>query len=120
MIDATNYILTMMMSSVIDSDVIIVHKNLCAVAIEYDRDIMDTPMVTAKGLGIFADWILVVANLVKTPICQRKKLSFDLYKTVRLYNDIDKRFYQKVALIYAQIISNQDNQNLVSLSNHVL
>lgn len=106
--------LTMMMSSVIDSDAVIVNKNVCAVAIEYDRDIMDAPIVTAKGLGYFADWIKVSANLAQIPVFQRKKLSLDLFNTVRIYNDIDKRFYYRVAMIYYKLIRQYDNHKFDS------
>lgn len=115
MIDATNFILTMMMSSVIESDVIIVHKKICAVAVEYDKDVMDFPIVTARGMDLFADWIRVAANLAKIPVFQRKKLSIDLFNTLRIYKEIDKRFYYRVAKIYVKLIREGNNHKLNSL-----
>ncbi len=115
MIDATNFILTVIMSSVIQSDVIIVHKEICAVAVEYDKELMDYPMVTAKGIGIFANWIRIAANLAKITVFQRKKLSMDLFHTVRIYNEIDKRFQYRVALLYYKIIYKGNNHKLISL-----
>lgn len=104
-----------MMSSVIESDVIIVHKKICAVAVEYDKDVMDFPIVTARGMDLFADWIRVAANLAKIPVFQRKKLSIDLFNTLRIYNEIDKRFYYRVAKIYVKLIREGNNHKLNSL-----
>jgi flagellar biosynthesis protein FlhB len=97
------------MNLVRESDAIIVDAKKCAVALLYDKETMEAPIVNVRGLSIIAQWIQFVAGLFNKPVFDNMKLSHDLFNSVNLFEYIDEDFYDEVARVYADIIY-QDNE----------
>lgn len=92
-----------MMSSVAKADVVITNPTHVAVALEYDTEKMGAPRVTAKGLRLVAERIKRIARENNVPILERPPLARDLYKHVKINQEIPARFYGLVAEILAYL-----------------
>jgi len=73
-----------------------------AVAIKYDQNHNQAPIVVAKGQGILADQILVTAKQYAVPVYQNKTLA-GMLMAVQLDSQIPPELYQAVAEILAYI-----------------
>lgn len=69
-----------------------------AVALFYDGN--NSPVVTAKGVGLEAEEILAVARKHKVPLCDNSPL-VDLLVTLELGDSVPKALYVAVAHIIA-------------------
>jgi flagellar biosynthetic protein FlhB len=85
------------------ADVVITNPTELAVAIQYDADTMNAPMVTAKGADLMARRIRELAIAHGVPIVERKPLARALYKTVDVGQEIPGPFYKAVAEILAYV-----------------
>jgi flagellar biosynthesis protein len=73
-----------------------------AVAIKYDHNPRQAPMVVAKGQGIIADQILAAAKQHAVPVYQNKTLA-GMLMAVQLDSQIPPELYQAVAEVLAYI-----------------
>ncbi|MDR3589679.1 MAG: EscU/YscU/HrcU family type III secretion system export apparatus switch protein [Negativicutes bacterium] len=73
-----------------------------AVAIKYEPDRHQAPLVVAKGQGIIADQILAAAKQHAVPIYQNKTLA-GMLMAVQLDSQIPPELYQAVAGVLAYI-----------------
>lgn len=73
-----------------------------AVALRYDIDKDDVPVVVAKGRGIIADNIARLAEQNQVPIRQDKQLA-DYLMALEIYQEIPPELYGVVAEILAFI-----------------
>ena len=90
-----------MMQEVPKADAVIVNPTHFSVAILYDRDVMTTPEVIAKGADHLALRMRTVARENNVPILERPELARDLYANVEIGDDIPERFYKAIAEILA-------------------
>ena len=90
-----------MMQEVPKADALIVNPTHFAVAILYDRDVMEAPEVTAKGTDHMALRMRTVARENSVPILERPELARDLYANVEIGETIPERFYKAIAEILA-------------------
>ncbi|RLE12823.1 flagellar biosynthesis protein FlhB [Candidatus Aerophobetes bacterium] len=92
-----------MMQKVPQADVVITNPVHLAVALQYERERMNAPVVVAKGAGLIAEKIKEVARKHKVPIVENKWLAQMLYRSVEIGEEIPVKLYQAVAEILAYI-----------------
>jgi len=90
-----------MMQEVPKADALIVNPTHFSVAILYDRDVMEAPEITAKGVDHMALRMRTVARENNVPILERPELARDLYANVEIGETIPERFYKAIAEILA-------------------
>jgi flagellar biosynthetic protein FlhB len=90
-----------MMSSVPKADVVITNPTHLAVALEYDRNVMDAPVVSAKGSGFIARKIREIAEEHSVPVVENKPLARSLYETLEVGDEVPEDLYRAVAEVLA-------------------
>ncbi|GAB4361688.1 MAG: flagellar biosynthesis protein FlhB [Deltaproteobacteria bacterium] len=85
------------------ADVVITNPTHVAVAIRYERGEMAAPRVTAKGAGLLARRIRMLAEEHGVPVLERPPLARSLYRTVEEGHEIPPDFYRAVAEILAHV-----------------
>ncbi|MDI9371077.1 MAG: flagellar biosynthesis protein FlhB [Synergistaceae bacterium] len=92
-----------MMSSVPKADVVITNPTRLAVALEYDREIMEAPVIVAKGSGFVADKIRALAEEHGVPIVENRPLAWSLFESLEVGDEIPEHLYRAVAEVLAFI-----------------
>jgi flagellar biosynthetic protein FlhB len=92
-----------MMAQVPEADVVVTNPTHLAVALLYDTEQADAPMVVAKGQALIAEKIKEIAKEHDVPIMEDKPLAQALYKSVEIGETIPLLFYQAVAEILAYV-----------------
>ncbi len=90
-----------MMQEVPKADVVITNPVEIAVALKYDEDRMEAPMVVAKGAGELAKRIREIARKHGVPIVENRPLARMLYKMVEVGEEIPEALYRAVAEVLA-------------------
>lgn len=90
-----------MMQSVPEADVIITNPTHYAVALKYDKDVADAPLVTAKGQDYLAQKIKDAARENGVEIVENKPLARMLYHNVDIGGMVPPELYQAVAEVLA-------------------
>jgi len=89
-----------MMADVPDADVVITNPTQYAVALKYDTETSDAPVVIAKGINFLALKIKEIANESKIPIVEDPALARALYEQVEVEEKIPESFYKAIAEIF--------------------
>lgn len=92
-----------MMGAVPEADVVVTNPTTFAVAIKYDPETMDAPIVVAKGARLIAQKIKQIAIDNNVPIVEDKPLARDLYKNVEINQPVPLRLYKAVAKVMAYV-----------------
>jgi len=92
-----------MMTDVPGADVVITNPTHIAIAIQYDQENSDAPMVVAKGKGVIAEKIRELAREHDIPIVEDKPLARLLFKMVEIGQMIPANLYKAVAEILAYV-----------------
>jgi len=92
-----------MMSSVPKADVVITNPTHLAVALEYDREIMEAPVLVAKGSGFIARKIRELAEEHGVPVVENKPLARAIYESMELGEEIPEHLYKAMAEVLAFI-----------------
>jgi flagellar biosynthetic protein FlhB len=92
-----------MMQEVPTADVVITNPIHLAIAIKYDKEVSDAPLVVAKGKRLIAEKIKEIAREYDIPIVEDKPLARLLYKESQVGQAIDVQFYAAVAEILANV-----------------
>ncbi len=90
-----------MMQSLPQADVVITNPTHYAVAVKYDPQVADAPVVIAKGEGYLAVKIKEVAKENKIEIVENKPLARMLYANVDVGQMVPPELYQAVAEVLA-------------------
>lgn len=90
-----------MMAEVPKADVVITNPTHFAVVLKYEVDIMQAPMVVAKGQGLVAQKIKEIASAHEVMTVENPILARTLYYTVEIGALIPEEMYQAVAEILA-------------------
>lgn len=83
--------------SVPKAEVVVTNPTELAIAIEYDPETMDAPVVSAKGAGAVAQRIRRLALEHGVPIVERKELARFLYKNVDIGKPVPSEQYTAMA-----------------------
>jgi flagellar biosynthetic protein FlhB len=92
-----------MMQEVPEADVVVTNPVHLAVAIKYDRAVMNAPHVIAKGAELVAEKIKALAIEHNIPVVENKPLAQSLYKAVEVGEEVPMDFYQTVAEVLAYV-----------------
>ena len=90
-----------MMQAVPQADVVITNPTHFAVALKYDADVADAPIVTAKGADLVAKRIKEIAKENDVQIVENKPLARMLYHNVEVGAMVPPELYQAVAEVLA-------------------
>ncbi|NLP27020.1 MAG: flagellar biosynthesis protein FlhB [Clostridiales bacterium] len=94
-----------MMQAVPEADVIIRNPTHYAVALKYDSEDNNAPILVAKGADFVALKIIEIAKNNDIIITENKPLARALYAAVDIGGEIPKDFYQAVADVLAYVYS---------------
>ncbi len=86
---------------------VVTNPNEYAVAIEYDPETMDAPVVLAKGRNLLAQEIKKIARWHGIPLVENPPLAQALYRAVEVGQQIPAKLYAAVAEILAFIFRTQ-------------
>jgi len=89
-----------MMADVPDADVVITNPTHYAVALKYDTEKSDAPVVIAKGINFLALRIKEIARLSDIPIVEDPALARALYEKVEVQQQIPEVLYKAIAEIF--------------------
>lgn len=92
-----------MMQEVPDADVVITNPTHFANAIKYDNDADNVPKVVAKGRDLIANNIKKIAKENDIPIVENKPLAQEIYKVVKIGDEIPPDLYHAVAEVLAYV-----------------
>jgi len=92
-----------MMAAVPEADVVVTNPTHLSIAIQYDRNKHEAPVVVAKGQGDVALRIREVARENGVPLVEDKPLAQLLYKSVEIGQLIPTHLYRAVAEILAYV-----------------
>ena len=92
-----------MMNDVPKADVVVTNPTHIAIAIRYDREKGNAPIVVAKGAGFVAERIRELAKKHGVPVLENKPLARTLYKTVKVGMEIPANLYKAVAEVLAYV-----------------
>lgn len=100
-----------MMQDLPNADVVITNPTHLAVAIRYDKEAHEAPVVVAKGADYLAQKINDVARANAIEIVENKPLARMLYHNVEIGAEIPPELYQMVAEVLAYVYSLQGRVN---------
>ncbi|ADD02480.1 flagellar biosynthetic protein FlhB [Thermoanaerobacter mathranii subsp. mathranii str. A3] len=94
-----------MMQDLKKADVVITNPTHLAVALMYDSNVNDAPVVIAKGQDMIALRIKEEAKKLNIPIVENKPLAQALYRSTEIGDMIPPELYQAVAEVLAYVYS---------------
>ena len=94
---------TRMIQAVPEADVIITNPTHYSLALKYDPEEMDAPVLIAKGVDDLAMRIREVAKETDIPLYENRPLAHVLYDTVEVDEVIPPEHYQAVAEVISYI-----------------
>ncbi|MBD3390420.1 MAG: flagellar biosynthesis protein FlhB [Chitinivibrionales bacterium] len=92
-----------MMREVPRATVVVTNPTYIAIAIRYESETMDTPVVVAKGKRLVAERIREIAKEAGIPIVEDKPLARAMYDRVGIGDRIPVEFFTAVAEILAYV-----------------
>lgn len=92
-----------MPKAVRESDVVITNPTHFAVALKWDSETQEAPMVNAKGVDETAQRIKKIAAENEVPIVENRPLARELYGNFEVGDQIPQKYLETIAIIYAQI-----------------
>jgi flagellar biosynthetic protein FlhB len=102
-----------MLQDVPKADVVITNPTHFAIAVKYDPEISDAPVVLAKGQDYIALRIKEMAKENKVEIVENKPLARALYETVEIGGRIPPELYQAVAEVLAFVYGLKDKEDKI-------
>lgn len=94
-----------MLQKVPEADVVITNPTHVAVALQYDSEQMEAPLVLAKGLDDLAKKIVEIATSHNVPIVRNPQVAWELYRSCEVGDQIPPNLYRAVAEILAHVYS---------------
>ncbi len=92
-----------MMHEIPKADVVVTNPTHIAVALKYERDEMEAPMVVAKGERLLAERIKEIAAEHEIPIVENKPLARALFKMCDIGAYVPEKLYKAVAEVLAYV-----------------
>ena len=89
--------------SVPQADVVVTNPTHYAVALKYDRNSHNAPVVVAKGRGFMALRIREIARKARVPVLERKPLARALYASVEVGAEIPRELFRAVAEVLSYV-----------------
>jgi flagellar biosynthesis protein FlhB len=92
-----------MAANVPKADVVITNPTHYAIALEWDRERMAAPTVTAKGVDEMAQRIKRIAAESGVPLVENRPLARAIYSEVEIGDAIPEKYYQAIAAVLAHV-----------------
>jgi len=92
-----------MLSDVAEADVVITNPTHYAVALKYQKEQSNAPIVVGKGIDFLAIKIKEIARVNNIPIIENPSMARALYDQLEVEQEIPKEFYEAVAEIFTYI-----------------
>ncbi len=92
-----------MMEEIPKADVVVTNPTHIAVALKYNSDTMEAPMVVAKGERIIAARIREIAEAAGIPIVENRILARALFKMCDIGSYVPAKLYRAVAEVLAYV-----------------
>jgi len=92
-----------MMQEIPKANVVITNPTQIAVALKYEREKMNAPVVVARGARLIAERIKELARMHGIPLVENRWLAQALYKSVEVGEEVPIRFYQAIAEVLAYV-----------------
>lgn len=92
-----------MMQEVPKADVVITNPTHYAIALKYDENSMDAPVVIAKGVDFVAQKIKLIAKEHDIVMVENRPLARALYDQVEIGDQVPEEFFKAVAEILAYV-----------------
>lgn len=92
-----------MMQEVPKADVVITNPTHYAIALKYDENSMDAPVVIAKGVDFVAQKIKLIAKEHDIVMVENRPLARALYDQVEIGEQVPEEFFKAVAEILAYV-----------------
>ena len=92
-----------MMQEVPQADVVITNPTHFAIALKYDDEKMDAPIVIAKGADFIAQKIKLIAKEHDIVMVENRPLARALYDDVEIGDRIPDQFFKTVAEVLAYV-----------------
>jgi flagellar biosynthetic protein FlhB len=89
------------------ADVVITNPTHYAIALEWNREKMAAPTVTAKGVDEAAQRIKRIALEAGVPMVENRPLARALYAEVEIGDAIPEKFYQAIAAVLAHVYAQE-------------
>lgn len=89
--------------AVAESDVVITNPTHFAVALKYDLNVADAPVVNAKGEDNLAQTIKRLARENDVPIVENRPVARDLYTNIEVGDIIPRQYLETIAVIYTHL-----------------
>lgn len=99
-----------MMQSVPQADVVVTNPTELAIALKYDLETMNAPIVLAKGARLIAQKIKEIAMEHDIPIYENRPLAQSLYKICEVGKEIPFELYQAIAEVFAYVYQSKHNE----------
>ncbi|MDO5111910.1 MAG: flagellar biosynthesis protein FlhB [Clostridia bacterium] len=98
------------MEAIPQADVVITNPTHFAVALKYDAEVSDAPMVIAKGQDYLAQRIKQIAKENDVEIVENKEVARSLYAMCEVGDAIPLELYQAVAEILARVFKSRQGK----------
>ncbi len=99
-----------MMQAVPEANVVIRNPTHYAVALKYDHEKNNAPVIVAKGEDFMALKIIEIAEAHDIPVLENKPLARALYAEVDIDREIPSEFYSPVAEVLAYVYSLKEKE----------
>ncbi len=99
-----------MMANVPNADVVIRNPTHYAVALQYDTEKHQAPIVVAKGMDHLALRIIQVARENEVYIMENRPLARSLFEEVELDREVPESFYQTIAEVLAFVYNLREKE----------
>ena len=106
-----------MMAAVPKADVVITNPTTLAIALQYDRKVMEAPEVVAKGKGFLARRIRAIAEESGVPVIENVPLARALYRELEIGDSIPESLYKAVAEVLAFVYRLKRGDGMRRLNN---
>nr|WP_197970069.1 flagellar biosynthesis protein FlhB [Mesobacillus harenae] len=97
-----------MMQEVPKADVVITNPTHFAIALKYDDERSDAPIVVAKGVDFVAQKIKLIAKENEVVMIENRPLARSLYSQAEIGDSIPEEFFKAVAEILAYVYRTKD------------
>jgi flagellar biosynthetic protein FlhB len=92
-----------MIQEIPKADVVVTNPTHIAVALKYEQDTMDAPMVVAKGERLIAEKIKEIAHEAGVPVVENRPLARALFNLCEIGSYVPAKLYRAVAEVLAYV-----------------
>lgn len=108
-----------MMNAVPGADVVVTNPTHLAIALRYEKEKTNAPVVVAKGADHLAFKIREIAEIHSVPLVENRPLARGLYPMVEVGDEVPEEFFQAVAEVLVYVYSLKDAHDKANRTREV-